>query len=202
MAASDAPAHASPHLRHHNARRGRRPARRPDRSPTHDHALRPRPQEPRPAPELHPGGVHGIRNPTPKALLCRRADPWFSLQCSLARAAGADEADLSCTVIADQLANTPAIAEVPVARPERRSADARSGDTLPEFLITKSSLQAPLPHDAEKPRPLAWAFSLRSSPAWTRTKNPPVNSRMLCQLSYRGMWLTSGAGLSDRQEEL
>ncbi len=128
--------------------------------------------------------------------------PMFSLQCSLARAAGADEADLSCTVIADQLANAPAIAEVPVARPERRSADACSGDTLPEFLITKSSLQAPAPHNAEKPRPLAWAFSSDSSPAWTRTKNPPVNSRMLCQLSYRGMWLTSGAGLSDRQEEL
>ncbi len=27
---------------------------------------------------------------------------------------------------------------------------------------------------------------LRSSPGWTRTNNPPVNSRMLCQLSYRG----------------
>ena len=26
----------------------------------------------------------------------------------------------------------------------------------------------------------------RSSPGWTRTNNPPVNSRMLCQLSYRG----------------
>jgi hypothetical protein len=24
------------------------------------------------------------------------------------------------------------------------------------------------------------------SPGWTRTSNPPVNSRMLCQLSYRG----------------
>src|SRR5712691_5875561 len=28
---------------------------------------------------------------------------------------------------------------------------------------------------------------LRSSPGWTRTNNPPVNSRMLCQLSYRGL---------------
>ncbi len=27
---------------------------------------------------------------------------------------------------------------------------------------------------------------LCSSPGWTRTNNPPVNSRMLCQLSYRG----------------
>jgi hypothetical protein len=25
-----------------------------------------------------------------------------------------------------------------------------------------------------------------NSPGWTRTNNPPVNSRMLCQLSYRG----------------
>ncbi len=27
---------------------------------------------------------------------------------------------------------------------------------------------------------------LSGSPGWTRTNNPPVNSRMLCQLSYRG----------------
>ena len=27
----------------------------------------------------------------------------------------------------------------------------------------------------------------KSSPGWTRTNNPPVNSRMLCQLSYRGL---------------
>jgi hypothetical protein len=30
----------------------------------------------------------------------------------------------------------------------------------------------------------------RSSPGWTRTNNPPVNSRMLCQLSYRGTVLS------------
>ena len=28
--------------------------------------------------------------------------------------------------------------------------------------------------------------AFHSSPGWTRTNNPPVNSRMLCQLSYRG----------------
>jgi hypothetical protein len=33
-------------------------------------------------------------------------------------------------------------------------------------------------------RPALRAFSY--SPGWTRTSNPPVNSRMLCQLSYRG----------------
>ena len=30
----------------------------------------------------------------------------------------------------------------------------------------------------------------KSSPGWTRTNNPPVNSRMLCQLSYRGRVLS------------
>jgi hypothetical protein len=37
---------------------------------------------------------------------------------------------------------------------------------------------------AAKPNPLGCEG--RSSPGWTRTNNPPVNSRMLCQLSYRG----------------
>ena len=46
-------------------------------------------------------------------------------------------------------------------------------------------------HDVRRPpivqrrhRPVAAPFA--SSPGWTRTNNPPVNSRMLCQLSYRG----------------
>jgi hypothetical protein len=30
------------------------------------------------------------------------------------------------------------------------------------------------------------------SPGWTRTNNPPVNSRMLCQLSYRGTVAQAG----------
>src|SRR6478672_592059 len=34
-----------------------------------------------------------------------------------------------------------------------------------------------------------------SSPGWTRTNNPPVNSRMLCQLSYRGLAAPSLAAL-------
>src|SRR6266542_1270199 len=34
-----------------------------------------------------------------------------------------------------------------------------------------------------------------SSPGWTRTNNPPVNSRMLCQLSYRG---SRGGGARER----
>jgi hypothetical protein len=40
------------------------------------------------------------------------------------------------------------------------------------------------------PNGAPFIFGLRkgveNSPAWTRTKNPSVNSRMLCQLSYRG----------------
>jgi hypothetical protein len=33
------------------------------------------------------------------------------------------------------------------------------------------------------------------SPGWTRTNNPPVNSRMLCQLSYRGSAAEFGFGM-------
>ena len=36
----------------------------------------------------------------------------------------------------------------------------------------------------------------RSSPGWTRTNNPSVNSRMLCQLSYRGLAAAIVARLS------
>src|SRR5919112_2638984 len=36
------------------------------------------------------------------------------------------------------------------------------------------------------PRRRTWVLP-PSSPGWTRTSNPSVNSRMLCQLSYRGM---------------
>ena len=36
------------------------------------------------------------------------------------------------------------------------------------------------------PGRLGTSKALLRSPGWTRTNNPPVNSRMLCQLSYRG----------------
>ena len=42
---------------------------------------------------------------------------------------------------------------------------------------------APLTHGF---KPFPCVQKGRSSPGWTRTNNPPVNSRMLCQLSYRG----------------
>lgn len=35
--------------------------------------------------------------------------------------------------------------------------------------------------------PLDLKYRLTCSPAWTRTKNRPINSRKLCQLSYRGL---------------
>ena len=64
--AEDAPSHAPAHFRDHHARRRRQPARRTDRRPpcrpTHDDALRPCPQEPRPAPQLHPRRLPGIGN--------------------------------------------------------------------------------------------------------------------------------------------
>ena len=70
--AADAPPHAQTHVRDHDARRWSGPARRPDRSatrrPTHHHAVRPSPQEPRPPPELHPGRLHVGRHLSP---LCR-----------------------------------------------------------------------------------------------------------------------------------
>jgi hypothetical protein len=37
----------------------------------------------------------------------------------------------------------------------------------------------------------------KSSPDWTRTNNLPVNSRLLCQLSYRGL-----LGTAPRSREL
>ena len=60
-----------PHMLRHivrddHARRRCQPAqgadRRPARRPTNDHALRPGPQEPRPAPQLHSRRLHGIRH--------------------------------------------------------------------------------------------------------------------------------------------
>lgn len=81
QAAADAPAHAQAHLRHHHARRRRRPTRRPDRRPPrrpeNHHALRPRPHQPRPPPQLHPRRLHGLRHLTepsgrhPSSLTCR-----------------------------------------------------------------------------------------------------------------------------------
>jgi hypothetical protein len=40
---------------------------------------------------------------------------------------------------------------------------------------------------------------LSHSPGWTRTNNPPVNSRMLCQLSYRGTVLSGPNSSGDRE---
>ncbi len=72
-----APSHAPAYLRHDHARCRSGPAGRPDRRPsrrsTHHDALRPRPQEPRPPPELHPGRLHGLRHLTLPASRAVRA---------------------------------------------------------------------------------------------------------------------------------
>ena len=64
-----------------------------------------------------------------------------------------------------------------LARPRRRGPLAKPSATLARLLReqTKTPPERGL---------------LCHSPGWTRTNNPPVNSRMLCQLSYRG---TAGA---------
>jgi hypothetical protein len=68
-----ASAHASPYLRHHHAGRGRGPAGRPDRCPSrrppHYDALRPGPQEPRPAPELPIRSASGSGRSGPRSRL-------------------------------------------------------------------------------------------------------------------------------------
>lgn len=46
---------------------------------------------------------------------------------------------------------------------------------------------AKLPLATPLATPLNWKYRLTCSPAWTRTRNRPINSRMLCQLSYRGL---------------
>ena len=46
--------------------------------------------------------------------------------------------------------------------------------------LLPSNLEGPLVCVSADQRPFV------RSPDWTRTNNPPVNSRMLCQLSYRG----------------
>jgi len=67
----DQPARSAPHVLHHRAgRRHRHPrhaVRDAPRRPTHHHALRPSPQEPRPTPQLHPRRLHGCRNTRPSS---------------------------------------------------------------------------------------------------------------------------------------
>ena len=49
--------------------------------------------------------------------------------------------------------------------------------------------------------PPRW-FPHAYSPGWTRTNNPPVNSRMLCQLSYRGTVLSGPKCSRDGYSEI
>src|SRR5207248_2627349 len=55
-----------------------RPDRRPSRRSTHHDALRPRPQEPRPPPQLHPGRLHGLWHLTGALAIAANA---YSIRC-------------------------------------------------------------------------------------------------------------------------
>jgi hypothetical protein len=63
------------------------------------------------------------------------------------------------------------------ARRHRR----RTGDRLTAVQTAVSQQQRPGHSGVTGP-----LTCIDGSPGWTRTNNPPVNSRMLCQLSYRG----------------
>ena len=45
------------------------------------------------------------------------------------------------------------------------------------------------------------SYTCAGSPGWTRTNNLPINSRLLCQLSYRGMsWAFQPAALRNHSK--
>jgi integrase/recombinase XerD len=74
--------HMLRHLRDHRARRGSGPAGCPDRCPpcrsAHHDALRPRPQESRPPPELHPCRLHGVWDLSPGLAIATDA---YTIEC-------------------------------------------------------------------------------------------------------------------------
>src|SRR4051794_16146763 len=67
---------------------------------------------------------------------------------------------------------------------------AAAAQTSPRGLATELRVQGAI-------QPVTCCYR---SPGWTRTNNPSVNSRMLCQLSYRGSW--SPHRLASRNEPL
>ena len=65
-------------------------------------------------------------------------------------------------------------------RPTNRAPEVCTG------VCTRDASTAHPAHPSRSTKRSAHGFDPFSSPGWTRTNNPPVNSRMLCQLSYRG----------------
>lgn len=47
-----------------------------------------------------------------------------------------------------------------------------------------------------------WSEAVFRSPIWTRTRNLPINSRLLCQLSYRGLSLARPVDTGRAEEKL
>ena len=79
----------------------------------------------------------------------------------------------------DVVARCPGTATRPLRR--RQPDPPTSLRTISQSRATTSALSARTESPPPQPRP-----DTVSSPGWTRTNNPSVNSRMLCQLSYRG----------------
>ena len=99
-----------------------------------------------------------------------------------------DEANLPTGAVADQLGNTRAVAEKHYIA--RRVANEQAADALENMVTAEPAKSAPFMHPrrrnaVQKDKPQAADLGC-CSPGWTRTNNPSVNSRMLCQLSYRG----------------
>ncbi len=64
---------------------------------------------------------------------------------------------------------------------------APSGPPSPFLTPGRNRSQRPVGNSGNSEGPHHTDAGLRGgSPGWTRTNNPPINSRMLCQLSYRG----------------
>jgi hypothetical protein len=99
--------------------------------------------------------------------------------------------------LADESRRLPRDAAHPVARRSllqplvqpRRTQNARdqAGDDLrDEDSCALASFSSPFGGFVREGWGCGRSSGVESSPGWTRTNNPPVNSRMLCQLSYRG----------------
>ncbi len=74
-------------------------------------------------------------------------------------------------------------------RPAKRSAVAASRDGCDRTRASRPLVASLVARWLLRKRAafvLARSYRCRGSPGWTRTNNPSVNSRMLCQLSYRG----------------
>jgi hypothetical protein len=74
-------------------------------------------------------------------------------------------------------------------RRESRADDRRSDEDDTLFVVrraTTTSAWSAMREPVDQKASASGQTMKCSSPGWTRTNNPSVNSRMLCQLSYEG----------------